>query len=274
MASPSKNAFPSVFQAALLLLAGYLFQYLVAVALYDMREVLGLTSMQVTTLAMLLSYGVIVAAVTHHLGISYRDLMQPGDSSPIATFVLLAPPTLMLLPLAIVLDIALITFLELIFPLSAWEQKAFANMMNSSLAAIIATCVLAPVFEEMLFRGILLRAFLLRYPRWLAISYSALFFGVAHLNIYQFFLAFFLGLLFGWLFERSQSLVPSMVLHAAINTTLVVLQSQDDAEAAADPLSISALGLTLAVVAATLGGLMLRRMLVLKRAPRHSDAID
>jgi membrane protease YdiL (CAAX protease family) len=39
------------------------------------------------------------------------------------------------------------------------------------------------VLEEMLFRGIVLRSFLLLYPRGAAIAGSAILFGFAHLNI-------------------------------------------------------------------------------------------
>ena len=256
------KAFPTAMQAALLLLAGFLFEYLVIIGLYDLRHTLGLNPEQLTALGSLVSYGVIITAVTHKLGIGYRELIHPAQSSPGITFVLLVPPILLLLPLVLLLDESLIQFLQWLFPLSSWEQAAFTRMVDSSIAAFIATCVFAPIFEEMLFRGILLRSFLKLYPRGLAISYSALFFGVAHLNIYQFFLAFFLGLLLGWLYERAQSLIPCIALHAAINTTVYMMGSPDAGQQATDSGLSADLSVWLfALIAATAGAVALRHLL-------------
>jgi membrane protease YdiL (CAAX protease family) len=226
----------------------------VGAALYDARHTLGLNIEQVTTLTMLLSNGIIVAVVTHLLGIGYRELVHPGPASPLATFFLLVPPILLLLPLVLLLDVALIETLEFILPVSSWEQQAFSGMTALTVPTVIATCLLAPLFEEMLFRGILLRAFLERYPRGIAIGYSALYFGAAHLNVYQFSLAFFLGLLLGWLYERSRSLIPCIALHAAVNTTVVLTGSVD---LATTPL----LAWLVSGVAAAAGALVLRRLL-------------
>ena len=225
MTSPDKP-FPSLAQAALLLLASYLFQYLVHVLLYDCRAALGLREDQIMVLALLLSDGLLVALLTQVLGLSYRQLLHPSPSSPVLTLALLVPPLLLTLPLLLRLDFALIGALQQVFPLSSWEEQAFASMLAPTLPALVATCLLAPLFEEMMFRGILLAGFLKRYPRGLAIAYSALFFGAAHLNIYQFFLAFLLGLVQGWLYERSRSLLPCIALHAAVNASAMASSAQ------------------------------------------------
>lgn len=88
--------------------------------------------------------------------------------------------------------------------------------------AFVTVCLLAPVVEEMLFRGIILRSFLHQYPSRPAIAGSAFIFGLAHLNLYQFVTAFLFGLVAGWLYERSRSLWPPILLHAACNFTSVV----------------------------------------------------
>lgn len=221
------SLFPSVFQAALLLLASWLFQYLVALGLYDIREMLGLNREQIVALAMLLSYGVLVSALSHFMRLSFAQVLHPNGSSIPSTVMLLVLPTLLLVPLLMLLDISLIELLEQLFPVSDWERNSFSLMRSTSLPMVVAICVLAPLFEEILFRGIILRAFLQRYLRWQAIGYSALLFGFAHLNIYQFFLAFFLGLLLGWLYERSHSLIPCIALHSAINTSVTLLSNGD-----------------------------------------------
>jgi len=238
-----------------------MFQYFLGAAFYDFRQFLGLTYEQGATIGMLLSNGILISVVMHILRVGYPDLLHPSKTSAVTTFLFLAPPILLLLPLIVLLDIALIWALEAIFPLSSWEHAAFAGMVAPTLPAFIATCLIAPVVEEMLFRGILLKAFLERYPRGLAISYSALYFGAAHLNIYQFFLAFLLGLLLGWLYERARSLVPCIVLHGALNTTVVVWSASKDSTATQDPFMVPALAWLAAAIAAAVGAIALRRLL-------------
>lgn len=264
--------FPSVTQAALLLLANFLLQYLVGALVYDFRRSMGLTEAQAVPLIMVLAYGILLVSVMHYRGMTYRDLLHPTKSSVAATVMVLVPPVLLLVPLVLLLDQALMEFIRYLLPLSRWEEQAFASMMSGRLPAIIAVCVLAPVLEEMLFRGVLLRGFLARYPRWLAISYSALLFGAAHLNVYQFFLAFWLGLLLGWLFERSRSLLPCIALHAAVNTSVVVLALAEGSQGDSALGEMEVSTWLVALAAAAVGAAILRRVLG-ARVRRVVDAV-
>ncbi|SFD80048.1 CPBP family intramembrane glutamic endopeptidase [Paracidovorax konjaci] len=265
-----QTQFPSVPQAAVLLLFGFLLRHLIDLALYDARGVLGLTGEQIMAMGMLLSNGILIALLAHFLGLGYRDIAHPAKASPAATFMLLVPPILLLLPLVLLLDGVLNAILAALLPLSAWEQQAFESMLAPTLASVVATCVLAPLFEEMLFRGILLRAFLARHPRGLAIGYSALYFGAAHMNVYQFFLAFFMGLLLGWIYERSRSLIPCIALHAAVNASMVAISAMDDPTSvlglASATASTWAVAVAVAVAAAAAGAAALHYLL-----PRRAD---
>lgn len=81
--------------------------------------------------------------------------------------------------------------------------------------------ILAPVVEEVVFRGAILRVllhFFRRQRHWAAIVVSALFFGLIHMNSAQFLHAFLMGILLGWLYCRSDSIVPGIVLHWVNNT--------------------------------------------------------
>jgi len=255
------ESFPSAPQALLLVLALFLAEYVVGAALYDVRRTLALTREELSALVTLLGNGMLVAVLLHAKALSYRALFHPSRASLRATIVLLIPPVALLVPALVLLASELSELLVRIFPLSAWEEQAFANMSAANMAAITAVCVLAPILEEMLFRGVILRAFLVQYSRGTAIAASALIFGVAHLNIYQFVIAFLLGLIAGWLYERSRSLVPSIALHALYNTSLTVVESSSrgsQAESAA-PASITIWVLSLA--ASLVGALALNRLL-------------
>lgn len=257
----SPDSFPSAAQAALLLLASFLLQSLVGAGLYDARQALGISPSQLDALVMLLANGLLLATVMHHRHMGYRDLLHPARTSAAATALLVVPPVLLLVPMALLLGKVLNDLLLFFLPLSAWEEQAFARMAAPNLASIVSTCLLAPLLEEMLFRGVILRAFLHQYPRHTAIAASALFFGVAHLNVYQFALAFLLGLLLGWLFERSRSLLPCIALHACYNSWVVFEGLSAPVETGPASDGASPLAWLAATVAAATGAFVLRRLL-------------
>ncbi len=96
--------------------------------------------------------------------------------------------------------------------------------------------VLAPVCEEVVFRGAVLRALLrwmdngerreggtLTTRQWAAVALSALLFALVHANPAQMPHAFLIGMLLGWLFARTGSIVPGTVLHVTNNTLAYML---------------------------------------------------
>jgi len=194
-------------------------------------------------------------------------LFHGAAASPAAATALLVPPVLALVP-ALVLAVTVLTeWLLAVVPLAGWEEELFESMTGDTLLAILLVSVLAPVVEEMLFRGLILRGFLARYPRWPAIVASALLFGASHLNIYQFAVGVLLGLPLGWLYERTRSLIPCIALHAAYNACVTWLDLQEaPPEGAAAWWEATPATWTLALLLATLGVATLRRVLQLRRA--------
>ena len=84
--------------------------------------------------------------------------------------------------------------------------------------------LLAPFAEEMVFRGAVLRS-LLRWKEnpWIGIVISAVLFAVIHMNPAQMPHAFLIGLLLGWLYYRTDSIVPGVVYHWVNNTVAYVM---------------------------------------------------
>lgn len=84
--------------------------------------------------------------------------------------------------------------------------------------------LLAPLAEEMVFRGAILRS-LLRWKQnpWVGIAISALLFAVVHMNPAQMPHAFLIGLLLGWMYWRTDSIVPGVVYHWVNNTVAYVM---------------------------------------------------
>ncbi len=84
--------------------------------------------------------------------------------------------------------------------------------------------VLAPLAEELLFRAAMMEEMLKRgVSPWCAVLTSALVFGLIHLNPAQIPYAFLIGILFGWVYLRTRSLVPTILCHILNNAIAVLL---------------------------------------------------
>ena len=81
----------------------------------------------------------------------------------------------------------------------------------------ITALVLAPLFEETLFRGVLLPVLAQRWGGPAAVVVSALLFGIAHLSLGELPPLFVLGLGLGWLRLQSGRLGPSVLMHSLWN---------------------------------------------------------
>ena len=117
---------------------------------------------------------------------------------------------------------------------SVWLQEqmpALPDTAGEMMTKIITTpggyfviALLAPVVEEVVFRGAILRALLSSMQsKWGAICISAALFAPIHFNPAQTPHAFLMGLLMGWLYMRTGSIVPGVVFHWANNTVAYLI---------------------------------------------------
>ena len=90
-------------------------------------------------------------------------------------------------------------------------------------ASFLVVAIFAPIFEEWMCRGMVLRGLLTKMkPAW-AIVLSALFFAVIHMNPWQALNAFLIGLMMGYVYYKTGSLILTMVIHFVNNGTAVIL---------------------------------------------------
>jgi CAAX protease family protein len=82
---------------------------------------------------------------------------------------------------------------------------------------------LVPLAEELLFRGLIFRWLRQRLDFWPAAVVSAAAFGLAHIRLDQTIVAGLLGLPLAWLYEKSRSLVPAMLMHQTYNSLVLML---------------------------------------------------
>lgn len=95
--------------------------------------------------------------------------------------------------------------------------KRFPPGVNGFVLALILGAVVAPIAEELFFRGFLFAGLRKDHPFWLAAMGSALIFAVGHMVPGAILPLGVLGFLFAWLRERTGSIWPSIVMHAANN---------------------------------------------------------
>ena len=110
------------------------------------------------------------------------------------------------------------------------EQAGIPNTMEDTFIdmsrnpfGILSIALLAPILEELLFRGAI-QGYLqsvLKHP-WVAILIASSIFGVVHMNPAQILFAFPLGVVFGWLYYRTGSLLPGIVGHLLNNSIAAV----------------------------------------------------
>ena len=106
--------------------------------------------------------------------------------------------------------------------------------------SLLSVSVFAPLFEEWLCRGLVLRGLLQKMNPASAIGVSAAFFAILHMNPWQAIPAFILGLLFGYVYYKTGSLKLTMLMHCVNNTMAVVasrIPSLSDAETFMDVMS-------------------------------------
>ena len=82
----------------------------------------------------------------------------------------------------------------------------------------VTAAIIAPVVEETFSRGFVFTGLRARYHWAWAATISAALFAAAHLELTFFIPAFLLGFLFAYLFQKSNSIWPGMIIHAAMNT--------------------------------------------------------
>lgn len=113
----------------------------------------------------------------------------------------------------------------LAFSMPESNIKMFESIMSEP-TGYLAIGILVPVAEELVFRGAVLRGLLRLFSdkwHWGAIVVSAVIFGAAHGNMAQFVHAFVMGLLIGWMYYRTSSIIPGILFHWVNNTVAYIM---------------------------------------------------
>ncbi|HEY2995351.1 MAG TPA: type II CAAX endopeptidase family protein [Methylomirabilota bacterium] len=158
-------------------------------------------------------------------GVAFTDVFglrpREGGWRPIVITALL------LVGAGVVIDAALSVttgWLQLDSHWTEWFDSDLAWGPRTAVAVtVLATVVLAPIFEEVIFRGVLYGSLRARLGMWPALVLSALVFALAHgYGVAGFASVFLSGGLWAWSYERTRSLLPAIAAHMANNAAVAV----------------------------------------------------
>ena len=195
-----------------------------------------------------------VSSVNEMLGVGAGSAMEPGAVNALAWGMFLATLAMLLflhftgfykfqrglltsVPRRPLLYSVLLVFASM-FALNIFVQSfELENLLEEQLTALshnvvgaLTISVFAPLLEEVLFRGAIQGYMMRHFKPWTAIICSALVFGLIHMNPVQIVYATCLGIIFGWIYYRTGSLLPVILGHILNNgfATIVTLSGVEE----------------------------------------------
>jgi membrane protease YdiL (CAAX protease family) len=149
------------------------------------------------------------------------DLPKHDNTKPGIPVIILA------VILCVSLDVICASIIDLsnlidLFP--GYNEVAEYLFSGSIWVQFFLICIIAPLAEELLCRGIIMNRLCSWLPKWAAVLIPSVFFGMIHYNMIQGISAFFLGIVFSLLYLRYRSLWIPIICHMAINLFSFVLQ--------------------------------------------------
>lgn len=98
-------------------------------------------------------------------------------------------------------------------------------MGSSQIVMIITVGILPAIFEELLFRKFLIDR-TIRHGEFISCAMSGIMFGLWHGNFQQFFFAFFIGVLFAFVYIRTGNIIYTMIMHCSMNLVTTTVTTQ------------------------------------------------
>ncbi|MFP3152851.1 CPBP family intramembrane metalloprotease [Lachnospiraceae bacterium ZAX-1] len=128
--------------------------------------------------------------------------------------------TVLVIPFALAVTWTLDVLLSLpivtdLFP--SYEQHINATFSGSLWIQILYIGITAPIAEELCFRKLIFRRLRVQHGFAFSAVIMAAIFGILHFNFLQSIYAFFFALLLAWLYEKSGSILASILFHATVN---------------------------------------------------------
>lgn len=218
--------FPNIGQSVLLLLGLFGIQLVVGIFMEFFAAVTGIkylngSNVNNTIITVLISYVILVALCNKKTGNSVKKMFKNSSVSKkslVYSILMILSWWCVIIPL---ISIALNSSKILLN--AGYELSKNLKFMGSTSLGYFYIILLGPLFEEIIYRGIILRGLLKNHSMNKAIIISALIFGIMHFNFVQSFSAFGIGIILALIYVKTGSLKLCFLVHVVNNTFVGIL---------------------------------------------------
>ena len=164
-------------------------------------------------------YVVVIQTALEKAGLQLKQVFSIG----FFRYSLIAPVLITSIGLSFVLS-EVTNLVQKLIPMNEFWIGYFNRLLPTDfvLVSLLRAVVIAPLFEEVLFRRIFIYGFMKNYKVIVAIVVATVMFGLIHFNPWQFIVAIALGLYLAWLYLQTKSVVPCILAHACYNTCSIL----------------------------------------------------
>lgn len=241
MAIFMKNAFQSIGKAAVYFFVYFLIQILVSVVFsaglsvkmtmekIDAGEVIDTTEMVELLNTAIMESAMLMTLIAGILVLFVFWLVFLIRKKKFTNEVCIRPiPAKAILPIAIMAG-SFNILTSVIISMFPWPEgwmdsyAASSSAIDNSLTAWLTAVVMAPVLEEIVFRGLVYTRLKKGLPQMMAAIMTSLIFGIAHGTIIWAIYTFIFGMVLIWIFEKFGSLTASILLHLSYNLSGMAL---------------------------------------------------
>ncbi|MDR1147532.1 MAG: CPBP family intramembrane metalloprotease [Spirochaetaceae bacterium] len=177
-----------------------------------------------TALTSIVSFGIVLLIGFKKAKRTFNGIFKFNNVSP-----LLWAATILFTTGYVMVSSELDNILNFILPMPEILKDIFETLAAQQIFvfALITMAIIPAFTEELLFRGLILDGLAGNYTKRKAIILSALFFGLIHLNPWQFLTAFCIGLFSAWICINTNSIWPSIYIHL-FNNALYTITARFD----------------------------------------------
>jgi membrane protease YdiL (CAAX protease family) len=218
------KTYPSVKNVILLCLLFLCIQTGLGLLIGVSRDVFQISDISVfmgvlTASASIISFGIILLIGFKRTKRKFIEVFKFNKTSPFLWF-----STIIFMIGLVIVTSELDNILNFVLPMPEMFKNALATLIvdQNFAVAIIVIAIIPALTEELFFRGLVLDGFTRNYTRRKAILLSALFFGIIHLNPWQFLSGFIIGLFSAWICVNSNSIWLSICIHLFNNALYAI----------------------------------------------------
>ena len=134
--------------------------------------------------------------------------------------------SLLALVLILAINFSYVMLMTKVFNISPPESKIeeLVNNKNiSSIMLLVVVSLIAPICEEIYFRGFLFQGVKKSWGVFAGIFISSILFAAAHLDLYNFLPLLAIGWILAYIFHKTKSLIPVIFLHAIYNLLMILV---------------------------------------------------